>query len=177
MPKLILIRGVPGSGKSTLASKMHDTKEIFIWTEADNYWERPDGTYDFNPKRIGDAHDWCFECTKDWLERDKDVAVANTFTRIKEMRRYIDLASEMDYELRVIRCTGEFENVHNVPEATLQKMKERFEDYEGEEMYNVACRICGKLLNTSDPTSTDCGGDCIQCMAESGDPGVYGPHV
>ena len=32
------------------------------------------------------------------------------------------------------------------------------------------CRICKKLLNQKDdPTSGDCGGDCLQCMSEIGD--------
>lgn len=33
------------------------------------------------------------------------------------------------------------------------------------------CRICGKLLNSpKDPTSKDCGNDCVQCVADFGDP-------
>lgn len=33
------------------------------------------------------------------------------------------------------------------------------------------CRICGRELNVdSDPLSVDCGGDCVKCMAEAGDP-------
>lgn len=30
------------------------------------------------------------------------------------------------------------------------------------------CTICKRKLNTSDPTTKDCGGDCLRCMA------VYG---
>ncbi|MES2148526.1 MAG: hypothetical protein V4508_01920 [Pseudomonadota bacterium] len=33
------------------------------------------------------------------------------------------------------------------------------------------CNICGRALdNPADPYSVDCGGDCLQCMADSGDP-------
>lgn len=33
------------------------------------------------------------------------------------------------------------------------------------------CHICKRELNNlADPLSTDCGGDCLQCMAEVGDP-------
>jgi anti-anti-sigma factor len=33
------------------------------------------------------------------------------------------------------------------------------------------CRICGQTLNvTSKPETLDCGGDCLKCMADSGDP-------
>lgn len=33
------------------------------------------------------------------------------------------------------------------------------------------CQICNRLLNNpNDPYSEDCGGDCLKCMAECGDP-------
>lgn len=32
------------------------------------------------------------------------------------------------------------------------------------------CQTCGRELSTDDPRSLDCGGDCLQCMADAGDP-------
>ncbi|MES2298851.1 MAG: hypothetical protein V4582_17535 [Pseudomonadota bacterium] len=33
------------------------------------------------------------------------------------------------------------------------------------------CKICGRELdNPADPFSRDCDGDCLQCMADCGDP-------
>lgn len=33
------------------------------------------------------------------------------------------------------------------------------------------CFICNRVLdNPEDPFSEDCGGDCLQCMADAGDP-------
>jgi len=33
------------------------------------------------------------------------------------------------------------------------------------------CGICSRKLNApEDPRSSDCGGDCLQCMADAGDP-------
>jgi len=33
------------------------------------------------------------------------------------------------------------------------------------------CRICGQTLNVpTKPETLDCGGDCLKCMADSGDP-------
>jgi hypothetical protein len=33
------------------------------------------------------------------------------------------------------------------------------------------CGICKRELNVaSDPTTEDCGGDCLRCMADAGDP-------
>jgi hypothetical protein len=35
----------------------------------------------------------------------------------------------------------------------------------------MLCLICKRLLNNpNDPLSMDCGGDCLQCMADAGDP-------
>lgn len=134
MPKLILIRGVPGAGKSTHAEELFNSGGVFCWTESDDYWMRPDGHYDFNVKRIKEAHAWCLQETRNWMEREpKQVyAVANTFTQLWEMQKYIELAEELGYDLEVRRLDGGFENTHDVPEDTLKKMADRFEDYEGE---------------------------------------------
>lgn len=32
------------------------------------------------------------------------------------------------------------------------------------------CLMCGRLLDTEDIASRDCGGDCLGCLAECGDP-------
>jgi hypothetical protein len=35
----------------------------------------------------------------------------------------------------------------------------------------TTCHICKRLLDDpADPTTEDCGGDCLRCMAEAGDP-------
>ena len=61
-----------------------------------------------------------------------EIAVSNTFTQRKEFQKYIDLANAYNYDVEVIRCTGDYGNTHSVPEETLKKMKDRFEDFEGE---------------------------------------------
>ena len=82
---------------------------------------------------IKNAHKYCFNTVQDWmLNHAKNVAVSNTFTQLWEMQNYLDFAKEMGFEVEVLRCTGEYASEHNVPEATVQKMKDRFEDYEGE---------------------------------------------
>lgn len=38
---------------------------------------------------------------------------------------------------------------------------------------NIHCTICKRLLDVpGDPSTGDCGGDCLRCMAECGDPGA-----
>lgn len=127
MSKLIIVRGLPGSGKSTLAKSMKNAKHL----EADMYFIRVDGLYDFNPKLLKNAHEWCHkECF--WLlgRINEQVVVSNTFTTYKEIKPYIDYAKEHGHEIEIITCTGEYQNIHNVPEETLKRMKDRFESHD-----------------------------------------------
>ncbi len=131
---LILVRGVPGSGKSTYANKTSDLLDYHV--EADIYFVRTDGVYDFNPNLLKNAHEWCY--TKAIINlrygaKDRNVYVSNTFTRIWEMQKYIDYAKANNIPFKVVRCTGNYKNVHGVPDSKVKQMLERFEDYEGEE--------------------------------------------
>ena len=128
---LILVRGVPGSGKTTYAKTL-----VNYAIEADHYFVRIDGVYDFNPKLLKNAHDWCYNEVVEALRSDPEeiVSVANTFTRVWEMQRYIDYAKANNIPFKVVRCQGSFQNIHGVPDKKVQEMLERFEDYEGEEL-------------------------------------------
>ena len=130
---LIIIRGVPGSGKSTYAKSVVDWYNNII--EADQYFVRADGVYDFNPKLLKNAHEWCYNSVTEVLQEmpTYTICVANTFTRIWEMQKYIDFAKANNIPFKVVRCTGNYKNVHGVPDSKVKQMLERFEDYEGEE--------------------------------------------
>jgi len=131
---LILVRGVPGSGKSTWArSQAYKPNDCAYVFDADTYFVRMDGVYDFNPKLLKNAHEWCYKRVIQEIMSGETVYVANTFTRIWEMQRYIDFAKEFNIPFKVVRCTGHYDNIHGVPEAKVQQMLDRFEDYEGEE--------------------------------------------
>lgn len=122
MPNLTLIRGLPGSGKSTLARRLAVGG---IHLETDQYWER-DGKYLFNPSRLGEAHQWCQDKTYTSLKDGHSVVVSNTFTTVKELRPYFDIAKEFGQVPVVIVMQNQFGNVHNVPRETLAKMRARF---------------------------------------------------
>ena len=128
-PTLYLLRGLPGSGKSTLAKSM--AKRLgAIHIEADMYFVH-DGYYHFNPSRLKDAHTWCLVTAWALLESGRDVIVANTFTQAWEMRPYLDIGFPTD----VICCAGNFGSIHGVPQDTIDRMAERWEDFEGETHY------------------------------------------
>ena len=131
MPKLYIIRGVPGSGKSTYVRKNLLEHQ---WYEADMYFIRPDGRYEFNPRFIKDAHNWCRSKAHSAMAEGEDVVVSNTFTRKWEMKEYLRMAEDLGYTVEVIRCTGSYKNIHGVPDDKVQEMRNRFEDVEGQKI-------------------------------------------
>lgn len=126
--KLIVYRGVPGSSKTTTAFKMFPG---VLKLEQDQYFMR-DGNYRWNAREMPKAIAWCKSMCKSALESGMDVCVCNTFTKKKYLRDYADIASECGADFIVYRCTGEHQNVHNVPKSVLASMKAGFEDWDGE---------------------------------------------
>lgn len=128
--KLTLVRGIPGVGKSTYAKN----KLTGFTFEADMYFIDKEGKYNFDKDKLREAHEWCQQRTFGNLLKGYNVNVCNTFTTIKEMEPYIKFANTFGFKLRVIKCTGKFQSIHNVPQETIDKMKERWQDYSGEEI-------------------------------------------
>lgn len=126
MPKLRIVRGLPGSGKSTKA------KSFGVFHVESDMYLMVDGVYVWSPHKLKHAHNWCKKMVHEAMQAGMDVAVSNTFTRIWEFQEYLELAGIHGYEVEVLRCTGCYGNVHNVPQKSLDDMKSRFEDYEGE---------------------------------------------
>lgn len=141
MKKAFIIRGIPGSGKSTFAKNLKEYLENMDGEgvvagpfEADDYFVKDGGEYKFDPKQIGNAHNDCFRKFQSAINSGKyeAVIVSNTFTKLWEFKNYIQLAKTKGYEVDVIRMTGTFQNIHNVPKDKVQQMLNRFEDYKGE---------------------------------------------
>lgn len=122
MTKLYLIRGLPGSGKSTIAAALG--VEVY---EADQYF-MVDGVYRWDANRIGAAHQWCLSKTKETLCEGRSVAVANTFTTVKELRPYFEIAKQLGIVPTVIKAENTFQNVHGVPQETLERMRARWQN-------------------------------------------------
>jgi predicted kinase len=103
--------------------------------EADMFHVR-NGVYDWQASKARQGHEWCLNQTRESLNKGKSVIVANTFTTYQELAPYLELAEELDVEVEVIKCMGEFDSEHNVPESTLRKMADRWEDIDDEEVYD-----------------------------------------
>jgi ABC-type cobalamin/Fe3+-siderophores transport system ATPase subunit len=127
MKTLILLRGLPNSGKSTLGKLLAPHSKF----EADDYFYDENDIYRFDPSKLKQAHGMCQQNTKECMRLGlhETVVVSNTFTEEWEMAPYLKMAKELNYRVQTIitekRHDGD--NGHNVPEETLQNMRERFE--------------------------------------------------
>jgi len=122
---LIIIRGIPGCGKSTFAELIQNAH---ICT-ADDY-HMINGKYDWKPENVAIAHAKCQEkCEKFMKIGYRNVVVANTSTTVKEMQPYYELAKKYNYRVFSIIVENRMKNknIHNVPDETIEKMKNRFE--------------------------------------------------
>lgn len=132
MAKLIIVRGLPGSGKSTYAKTLVDLDCADLFLEADQYFEDGFGNYLFDATKLHAAHKWCQYEVKRYLGMGMTVVVSNTFTTAKEMKPYIQMAEELGLDVDVIRMMDNFGSIHNVPDHTIERMRDRFVDFEGE---------------------------------------------
>lgn len=120
---LYLITGPSGAGKTTRAKKLMQEKSIKHHYEADMLMIDKLGDYKFNPKRLPECHGWCQRATEKAMELGEAVIVSNTTLTKKQAKPYIDMAKKHGYEVLIEHLTTEFKSIHDVPEKTLEKMK------------------------------------------------------
>jgi len=124
---LHLVRGTPGSGKSTFA------KKTFRCCILENdQMQIVDGKYCWSPEGTKAAISLVRRIAEQILQNGADVCICNTFTKRRFIEGFKQLAEKYNADFKVYRCTGDFGNVHNVPEETLRNMKSSFEDWNGE---------------------------------------------
>lgn len=122
---LVILRGLPGAGKTTFA------KHCFIgydYYDADMFIN-PNAPFDRN--NLHNAHEQCQYHVEKNLLNGFDTVVGNTFTQNWEMKPYVDMARELGVNLFVVTVENSHGNksIHNVPESTMNKMKNRFEEF------------------------------------------------
>jgi len=123
MPDLFIVRGLPSCGKNTFADKI--CLNVF---SADDYFYDEDGNYDWFPEGLGEAHASCKRRTEEHMGYGVDVAVANTFTTMKEMKPYFKLADKYGYTITTVIVESRHgnKNDHAVPDDSINKMRDRF---------------------------------------------------
>lgn len=125
MPNLYLVRGLPGAGKTTLAHSIVDPSRVFA---ADDYFYDAEGNYRFDVDRLWPAHRNCQLAVTRAMESGDDIAVANTFTRTREMKPYMKLAEEHGYRVfsLIVENRHGGNSLHDVPEEDVERMRQRF---------------------------------------------------
>jgi len=138
MKTLWIIRGLPGAGKTTLMFQIADPL-IFEACEtgrgfpmiisADDFMVDSEGNYLWQPELLGECHRECYATAESAMaEGVEDVIVSNTFTTEKEMSPYVDAAQKYNYRVvrLIVENTHGNTSVHNVPDKTLEAMRNRF---------------------------------------------------
>lgn len=125
---LVLVRGLPGAGKTSFAKNC----DFISCVAADDYpFYNEKGEYKFEFELLPYAHKWCYDKVERWMKYNNipTIYVHNTFTTEREMKPYFDLAKKYDFRVYTIIVENRHGNksVHNVPEKTIEKMRNRFD--------------------------------------------------
>jgi len=137
-PTLYMIIGVPGSGKSTYAKELSYKLSFTLGYspkiyEADMYFMR-NGNYKWNPENLGFAHRWCQKQISNELTNGRSVICSNTSILKKDRKIYFNIAKSAKANVEVITCTGNFKNIHGVPDSKVELMKKKFEPFTKDEL-------------------------------------------
>ena len=144
MSKVIIARGIVGSGKTRyLSSLAHADGAGLVVCCAADFFTKGGGNYldNFNPARLGDAHQYCFgrfvkACNgASVLGGENIIAVSNTNACLFEVSPYIMYAqlSGLDIEIHEVSipdatATDYFTfNTHGVPLPSVEGMLARWE--------------------------------------------------
>lgn len=124
--ELILIRGVSGSGKSSTAKLFNPD----IVLEADQYFMH-NGIYKFDLSKLREAHKYCrLSCASYMSKETPRIVISNTFTTIKELKPYLELAKEYKYRVTVLIMENYHGNkdVHGVPQEKREMQAKNLKD-------------------------------------------------
>lgn len=128
MKTLILIRGLPGSGKTSFAEFLLDLPQDATCYAADDWMEEGD-QYSWDRHKLEECHQACIQaCEFDMATSSSVVIVHNTMSTEAEVEPYLKLAEKYGYQVisLVLENRHGSPSVHDVPQKTIEKMRQRF---------------------------------------------------
>lgn len=130
MKTLIIIRGIPGAGKSTLAKAIEQSSlGVVEICEADQFFTSRNGTYNYVPRLVPAAHEWCRRKVESAMKREvSTVILSNTSCRTFRVEVYLDLATKYGYGVQQIVCFGTFGSIHGVPEDHMARFRDELRE-------------------------------------------------
>lgn len=111
---------------TTFARTLCDSIPNTCMFAADDYFEK-DGTYRFDPSKLGVAHAECLSNTEQALRAGRSVIVHNTFSSTRELRPYLTLAESLGVRATVLVVENHHGNkdVHSVPQDVRENVAKR----------------------------------------------------
>ena len=132
--RVVILIGPSGAGKSTyISNTLRNAGGKGTICSADHFFIDPNGSYNFNPSKLGLAH---AECLKAYIQalmnpEDDFVFVDNTNTTKEDLAPYIAVARAYGYEPEIVvlgldidPATLAGRNLHGVPEASCRRMQD-----------------------------------------------------
>lgn len=129
--ELIIVRGLPGSGKSKIAKEYE--KKGYVLVEANHYFIK-NGKFEYEPRKINDAHNWCRRRVYELMNEGKNVVVANTFLKFWEFQNYLDYVRELGYGLEIIVAGEKGKTEFEIGVEKMAKMNKGFEEFDDEDL-------------------------------------------
>lgn len=139
MKQVKIMRGVSGAGKSTYIKDNFPNAEV---CSADHFFIK-NGQYIFDRNKLGAAHYSCKKKFEEALMKGKDlVVVDNTNTTLKEIKPYMELAKQYNYDVEIIQINcvvnvAAKRNAHGVPEDTIVNMAAKIRNSELPKQWRV----------------------------------------
>ena len=97
--KLIVMRGISGAGKSTLARELGQGGVVL---STDDFFTTPEGEYQFNVRKLGEAHKWNQNRAEQAMEKGiSPIVIDNTNVRVHEAKNYVIAAQKHGYNVEI----------------------------------------------------------------------------
>lgn len=123
----VVMQGTSGAGKTTLAKHIAGVIDAEIFS-TDEFHVENDGVYRFKADKLAFFHKKNQERAIAAMQAGKNVIIDNTNIKKFEAKPYIEAALQVGATVKFVRATGNFKNVHGVPDDKVQMMKEKMED-------------------------------------------------